>query len=79
MLRRFGSLVWRQSRDISVYNYSKTMVYEIFTNQGYLYLIQDKEKDTIEAINGSFECYKSLDFPKPTEKQSSQVFLPREK
>ena len=51
MLRRFGSLLWRQSRDISVYNYQNSMVYEIFTNQGYLYLIQDKEKKSLEATD----------------------------
>lgn len=79
MLRRFGSLIWRQTRDISVYNYPKTMVYEITTNQGYIYLLQDKDNNKVEAVNGRFECFTNLDFSKPTEKQNPTIQLSNEK
>ena len=50
-LRSLGSLIWRQSRDISVWNYSQAIVYEIHTNQGTLCIQQNKETGSIEVID----------------------------
>jgi hypothetical protein len=51
MLRSFGRCIWRQSRDISVMNYPNHLVYEIYTNQGYFYVAQDKKTEKIEVVN----------------------------
>jgi|LakMenEpi12Oct12_1017442.scaffolds.fasta_scaffold01769_3 hypothetical protein len=51
MLRTFGRCIWKQSRDISVLNYPTHLVYEIYTNQGYFYISQDKKSDKIEVIS----------------------------
>lgn len=66
MLRRFGNLIWKQSREISVLNYPKHVVYAIYTNQGYIYVSKDKEtgkieefeNDEIEEQKGTFEIFK---------------------
>ena len=55
------------------------MVYEITTNQGYIYLCQDKDNNKLEVVNGRFECFTSLDFSKPTEKQNPTIQLSNEK
>jgi len=52
MLRRFGKMIWRQSREISVYNHEHAIVYEIYTNQGYLCVSQNKTNGKVEAFNG---------------------------
>lgn len=52
MLRRFGNLVWSQSRDMRVLNYSNHLVYEIFTNHGYIYVSHDKSTGKLEVVNG---------------------------
>ena len=60
VLRRFGTLVWKQSREIEVLNYSRAVVYQIYTNQGYLYVCHDKDTDRFtvlkknEEVDGSF-------------------------
>ncbi len=51
MLRSFGRCIWKQSRDISVMNYPNHLVYEIYTNQGYFYITQDKKTEKIEVMN----------------------------
>lgn len=48
MLRRFGNLLTTQNREITVLNYSKHLVYAIWTNNGYLYVAQNKETKKIE-------------------------------
>jgi hypothetical protein len=48
---RLGRLVWRQTRDMSVWNYSQVMVYEIFTNQGSLYVRQNKMTGKIDVVD----------------------------
>ena len=53
MLSRFGRMIWSQSRDIRVVNYEKNIVYEIYTNQGYLYISQSKSKPEIEWLTKS--------------------------
>lgn len=76
MLRRFGSLIWRQSRDISVLNYPNHVVYEIYTNQGYFYVAQDKITDKIEVVNGLAERSPSIDFSKYKTNKDKTIFLP---
>jgi hypothetical protein len=50
MLKRFGTLIWRQSRDISVMNYPKHIVYEIYTHHGYFYVSEDKDTKTFQVL-----------------------------
>ena len=50
MLKNLGKVIWRQSREISVSNYPNHLVYEIYTNSGYLYCIQAKEGEKIECV-----------------------------
>lgn len=50
MLRRFGSLIWRQPREMQVFNYSNHLVYEIATNHKPLYVAYDKTTNTIEVV-----------------------------
>lgn len=59
MLRVLGKLIWRQSRDISVCNYPRHTVYEIFTNQGTLRLIQEKDTSRFEVI----DCKQKIQVP----------------
>lgn len=51
MIKHLGKLIWRQSRDISVLNYPRHTVFEIFTNQGTIKVIQDKESKRYEVID----------------------------
>lgn len=51
MFRTLGRLIWRQSREMYVLNYPNHVVFEVYTNKGYLYFIQDKTTDAIEVIN----------------------------
>ena len=53
MLKNFGRLVWKQSREMSVLNYPNHLLYEIYTNQGYFYVAHDKIKDTFEVCDAS--------------------------
>lgn len=76
MLRRFGNLVWSQSRDMRVLNYPRHMVFEIYTNHGYIYVSQDKSSQKIEVIDGVARCYKDTDFPKCSKEQSQEIFIP---
>jgi hypothetical protein len=45
MLRNLGRAIWRQTRDMTVINYPKVIVYELFTADGYVYVKHDKEKN----------------------------------
>lgn len=51
MKRVFGRLIWSQSRDIRVCNYPKAMVYEIWTNQGFLRIGHDKETNAVFKVD----------------------------
>lgn len=73
MLRRLGQAIWSQSRDIRVVNYPGVIVYEIFTNQGYLYIGHDKNTDKIEKIDAG--CYQALSFSKFPKNQSEKVLV----
>ena len=50
MLKALGTLLWRQTRDISVLNYAGHTVYEIFTNHGILRILHCKTTNTIEVV-----------------------------
>lgn len=77
MLRRFGKQIWRQSRDISVYNYEKAMIYEIWTNHGYLYVSHNKDEDKVEVINGLAQRSSHDENRKsPTNKETAFFFPP---
>jgi len=75
MLRHFGKLVWRQSRDMSVLNYPGHIVFEIYTNHGYIYVSQNKSTQKIEVIDVA-KCYTNTDFPKSSKEQDQEVLLP---
>lgn len=51
MLRNLGTLVWRQSRELIVSNYSMAIVYELQTNYGMVYCIQDKGSKDIKVLS----------------------------
>jgi hypothetical protein len=53
MLKRFGTLIWKQTRDISVMNYPNHVVYEIYTHQGYFYVSEDKETKKFSVLKDS--------------------------
>ena len=76
MLRRFGNLVWRQTRDMSVLNYSNHLVYEIYTNHGYLYVAHDKATGKIEVINGIPVCIQDSEVSKLCKNQSEATLFP---
>lgn len=48
MLKNLGRLIWRQPREMNVLNYSNHIVFEIYTNNGYLYCIQEKASGNVE-------------------------------
>ena len=75
MLRRLGSLVWKQTRDMSVMNYSNHLVYEIFTNHGYMYVVHNKTTDKIEIVNGLSMCNEASE-TKTQKIQDEEIFLP---
>ena len=45
MLKNLGRMIWRQTRDITVINYPKAIVYELYTAEGYVYVLHDKKKN----------------------------------
>jgi len=38
-----GKLIWTHSRDMTVFNYSRVMIYQIYTSNGYINLHQCKK------------------------------------
>lgn len=48
MMKRFGSLLWSQSTEVKFLNYPKHLVWEIWTNNGFIYLVKDKQTKKIE-------------------------------
>jgi hypothetical protein len=75
MLGRFGRTIWRQSREISVYNYEKVMVYEIYTNQGYVCVSQNKTDNKVEVLNGLALCAKNDENRKSQKDREASVFF----
>ena len=74
MLKRFGKSIWNQSREMRVINYSEHIVYELYTNQGYIYVAHDKSTQKIEVLNGipnSFQSYEDSD----TRTHKKETFL----
>lgn len=47
MLKRFGTMLWTQQREIYVYNYAKTVVYVIDNNNKYIYISLCKETGVV--------------------------------
>lgn len=43
MLSRLGALIYHQLKEITVYDYTKVIVYEIFHNNRFLHVIENKE------------------------------------
>jgi len=60
MLKHFGRQIWKQSRDISVLNYPKHLIYEIYTNQGYFYVSHNKETDKFEILQDKKKVEESV-------------------
>lgn len=66
-MQNLGKLIWRQSRDISVLNYPNHTVYEIFTNQGYIRISQDKNTQKILEVHDTEASFKKQKVEKPYE------------
>ena len=75
MLQRFGRMVWRQSREMSVYNYERAMVYEIYTNQGYFCVSQNKTTGKVEVVNGMALSPSDDEAKKLSENRKTSVFF----
>jgi len=69
--RHLGRLIWRQSRDISVYNYPGHIIYEIYTNQGYMYVSEEKDSKKVDVVRT--ETFKNTNV---SEYKSEKEFLP---
>lgn len=72
MLRRLGSVVWSQTRDMRVLNYSNHLVYEIFTNHGYIYVVHNKTTQQVEVQHGISFCDESS----KKSIKDEEIFLP---
>ena len=48
MLKQLGRLMWHQTRDMTVMNYPGHVVYQIYTNQGFVHVCQNKTTNQIE-------------------------------
>ena len=73
---RFGKLIWSQPREITVLNYTNHLVYQIYTNHGYISIAHNKTNDKIDISNGSVMRFESLGFSKSEVYESEKVFLP---
>ncbi len=76
MMKRFGNLIWRQSRDMSVMNYPGYTLYEIYTSKGYFYVVKNKETQSLEVLNGLSLGYKDDDFKEYRTNKDKTIFLP---
>ena len=43
-------MIWSQSRDIRVMNFPEVIVYEIYRNQGYLYVRENKYDGKVDVV-----------------------------
>lgn len=57
-------------------NYPSHIVYEIYTNQGYFYVSQDKSNDKLEVLNGLALSSKDANFSEHKTNESKTIFLP---
>lgn len=57
-------------------NYPGHIIYEIYTNQGYFYVSQDKSNDKLEIINGLALSSKNVDFSEYKTNKEKTLFLP---
>lgn len=76
MIKQLGRMIWRQSRDISVMNYPNYIVYEIFTNQGFIHISHNKTTDKVELLDGFSPSHTTFDFAKCKTNEGKEVFLP---
>lgn len=51
MFRELGHLIWTHTRDMTVLNFPKALVYEIYTNEGYTYIRYCKETKMMTVEN----------------------------
>jgi hypothetical protein len=58
-----------------VYNYEKAIVYEIWTNQGYLSVCQNKTDGRVEAFNGLALSVKNDEAKKLQKDREASVFF----
>ena len=65
MMKHLGRMLWSQSREIEVLNYSRAMVYQIYTANGYLYLTVDKSTGVVQVEKKDGINY-ALYTPQPT-------------
>ena len=73
MLRRLGRVIWTQSRDMRIINYPETIVYEIYTNQGFLYIGHDKKTDKIEKLDA--KCLETFSLSKFSQNKDEKVLV----
>lgn len=72
MLQGLGRVIWSHTRDITVMNFPKAIVYEIYNSDGYLYVKYDKTtKDTTVSPQRP-DLYHPLHEVKRQETQPSQ-------
>jgi hypothetical protein len=76
MRRVFGQLIWTQSRDIRVLNYPRAMVYEIWTNQGYLRIGHDKETNAVFKVDECIGSKLGSEIFKSECHKDQEVFFP---
>lgn len=76
MLKNFGRLVWKQSREMSVLNYPNHLLYEIYTNQGYFYVAQDKKDDTFQIMDAHKFNLTKTELETYKTNPAKNVFLP---
>lgn len=75
MKRVLGQLIWVQSRDIRVLNYPKTIVYEIYTNKGYLKVGCDKETNELYKIDELPLCTRYVKTNESVQDKSEKILL----
>lgn len=77
MIKAWGRLIWRQPREMSVLNYANHIVYEIYTNNGYVYVSQNKDTQKIEVQNGFSISVSSFGCSKSGDNESEKDVIPR--
>lgn len=57
-------------------NYPTHIVYEIYTNQGFFYISQNKTNDKLEVINGVATSFKDASFQEFSTNKDKTFFVP---
>lgn len=76
MIRGLGRAIWTQSREIRVINYPQFMLYEIYTNHGFLNIAHNKTTNTVQIVNGIPECYTSSSQSNFSKDEAKKILLP---